>query len=198
MMFVVCFNGPPECGKDTLAQMLAEHIKPRSYTEIRQDSLALMLRRLAYTLTSYEGKSLEGDDYAAFKKTAFRLGDKLVTGRQIMIDASERFLKPTYGKEIMASLLLNRYLTFDGLLLIRDSGFQLEVDPIVRFAGMDNVYIVNVEREGKSFAFDSREWVRHPNSKCQMRVQNNGTLEDLRTEAGRIYGRLVNQMGWKL
>lgn len=197
-MYIVCFNGPPECGKDTLAQMLADHMDARITLPVRQDSLSLMLRKVAYTLTGYEGKHLDGDDYVDFKKKEFRLGDKMVTGRQIMIDVSERFLKPCYGKEIMADLMLLRYQNYPGVLLVRDSGFQLEVDPLIRFVGRANLYVVTIHRQGKSFAHDSREYVFHPDSMRQMGVANDGTLDDLRTEAGRIYGRLVNQMGWVL
>ena len=157
-----------------------------------------MLRKVAYTLTGYEGKHLDGEDYSDFKKQEFRLGDAMVTGRQIMIDVSERFLKPVYGKEIMADLMLLQYKDYHGVLLVRDSGFQLEVDPMIRFAGLANVYVVRVARPDKSYAHDSRESVYHPVSKHNMGILNNGTLDDLRTEAGRIYGRLVNQMGWVL
>lgn len=197
-MYIVAFNGPPECGKDTLAQMLVEHMDSRITLPVRQDSLSLMLRKVAYTLTGYEGFHLDGPDYAAFKRKEFQLGERMVTGRQIMIDVSERFLKPTYGEEVMASLMLLRYVDYHGLLLIRDSGFQLEVDPLIRFAKPENVYVVRILRDGKTFEFDSRESVFHPNAKHNMEISNNGTLDDLATEAGRLYGRLVNQLGWKL
>src|SRR3546814_13830006 len=51
-------------------------------------------------------------------------------------------------------------------------------------------------REGCDFTNDSREYV-HTNGKMHQ-VYNDSTLDHLQTEDGRIYGRLVNQCGWKL
>lgn len=201
-MYIVGFNGPPESGKDTLAEMLADHMDKQGVTiPVIQCSLSTPLRCIAYGMAGWDGKRLEGDDYAEFKRTEFPLLG--VTGRQLMIDASEKFLKPTYGEDVMARLFLSShtgpYLVKEKVLLIRDSGFQVEVDPLIQAVGGDNLAIINVQREGKDFSNDSREWVFHPDpERRQYVVQNNGTLDDLRTEAGRIYGRLVNQCGWKL
>src|SRR3546814_15063132 len=83
-----------------------------------------------------------------------------------------------------------------GILLIRDCGFQIEVDPLEEWVGVENLYMVNLFREGCDFTNDSREYV-HTNGKMHQ-VYNDSTLDHLQTEAGRIYGRLVNQCGWKL
>src|SRR5690349_22105779 len=51
---------------------------------------------------------------STFKKTPFeQFGG--ATGRQLMIDVSEKFLKPVYGKEIMARLLLDELKDFTGV-----------------------------------------------------------------------------------
>ena len=195
-MYIVGFNGPPQSGKDTLAEMLANHMDNQGVTlPVRFESLSLPLRRIAYTIAGWEG-DLEGNTYEAFKKATFRLGFDMVSGRQIMIDVSERFLKPCYGIEVMAQMLIARNQDFHGVLLVRDCGFQTEVNPLELWAGVANLYMVNVLREGCDFSNDSREFV-HTNGKIHQ-VYNDGGLADLATEAGRIYGRLVNQCGWKL
>lgn len=196
-MYVVLFNGPPECGKDTVSRMLVEHMEKQGVTcAVKEESLSMPLRHIAYAMTQYKGE-YEGEDYARFKCTKFpAFGGK--TGRQLMIDVSESFLKPTYGIEVMAEMLIARNEKFDGVLLIRDGGFQIEVNPLIQHYGEDNIYVVRVHRPGKDFFGDSRERVYHPVSRCQMDLWNHAGLDDLRTEAGRIYGRLVNQMGWRL
>src|SRR3546814_11042184 len=97
---------------------------------------------------------------------------------------------------LFRSLLIQRNLDFEGILLIRDCGFQIEVDPLEEWVGVENLYMVNLFREGCDFTNDSREYV-HTNGKMHQ-VYNDSTLDHLQTEAGRIYGRLVNQCGWKL
>ena len=195
-MYVVGFNGPPESGKDTVAAMLAAHMEPQGVTiPVKEESLSMPLRKIAYAMVDWTG-DLEGLNYETFKRTTFPTLN--ATGRELMIAASENFLKVGWGKEVMAKLLIERNRSFEGLLLIRDAGFQCEVDPLIREYGIDNAYIVNVMRPGKTFEGDSREWVSHHNSKCQIAIDNGLDLHHLRTEAGRVYGRLVNQMGWIL
>lgn len=197
-MHVVVFNGPPYCGKDTLARMLADYMESHGISApVKEESLSLPLRHVAYAMV---GETYNDASYAAFKETPFaEFGNR--TGRQLMIDVSESFLKQVYGEKIMAQMLVARnsdWLDTDGVLLIRDGGFQVEINALLDEIIADNIYVVQIHRDGCSFDNDSREWVRHPNSARMMQVWNNGSLNDLRTEAARIYGRLVNQMGWKL
>jgi hypothetical protein len=208
-MYIVGFNGPPESGKDTLAEMLAEHMDKMGVTlPVKMESLSLPLRKIAYSMVGWRGE-LDGQNYETFKRERFynlpRRYDSAKpeaklesysTGRQLMIDVSERFLKQVYGIDVMARLLLQRNAGFGGILLIRDCGFQCEVDPLESAVGVKNLYMTQVFRADKDFSNDSREWV-HTRGKMHQ-VFNDGTLDDLRVEADRIYGRLVNQCGWKL
>lgn len=192
-MYIVAFNGPPRSGKDTLSHMLAEHLDKVCDTPVMEVSLSAPLRRVAYAMTSWGG-ALDGDDYEKFKVQHFAEFGK--DGRQIMIDVSEQFLKPRYGKDIMSRMLLHSLLGFDGIVLIRDSGFQHEIASLMTWVGVHNLYVVRVAREGCDFSCDSRESVTSP---CwDMDVTNDSTFDDLHTEAVRIYGRMVNQLGWKI
>lgn len=199
-MYIVAFNGPPRSGKDTMAEMLANHMDQQQVvTMVVPESLSLPLREIAYAMTGWVGPT-DGENYERFKVTNFNqfanCSDIAINGRQLMIDVSEDFLKPKYGIEIMAQLLIarNRHVE-PAVLLIRDSGFQIEVDPLVRWVGEDNLYVAQVHRPGTSFAGDSREWVEHTRMSSYINDQD---LDHLATEAGRLYGRLVNQLGWKL
>lgn len=194
-MYIVAFNGPPRSGKDTMAEMLANHMDQQGVvTMVVPESLSLPLREIAYAMTGWVGPT-DGENYERFKTTCFQQFGG-ASGRQLMIDVSEKFLKPTYGIEVMANLLIARNSNVaPAVLLIRDSGFQIEVGPLIRWVGEDNLYVANVFRDGTSFEGDSREWVYH---KHHAHYENNGSLDDLATEAGRLYGRLVNQLGWKL
>ena len=192
-MYFVVFNGPPRAGKDTLSRMLIEHMDSRIKAPAIEESLSMPMRGSMFGLL---GMDYSDELYESLKPTIIPALN--VTGRQHMIDISEKFLKPVYGENIMARLLLDRVHGFPGVVLIRDGGFQVEVNELIRAVGERNVYIVRVHRNHCDFSNDSREWVHHPISACEMGVPNTGTLDDLRVEAGRIYGRLVNQMGWIL
>ena len=195
-MYIVGFNGPPRSGKDTLAEMLANQMdKAGVVSLVVPESLSLPLREIAYAMTGWQG-ARDGFTYEAFKTEVFpQFGNR--TGRQLMIDVSERFLKAIYGQTIMADLLIARNSGIgSAVLLIRDCGFQCEVNPLESWVGVENLYMVNLFREGCDFSNDSREYV-HTSGKMHQ-VYNDSDLAHLETEAGRIYGRLVNQCGWKL
>jgi hypothetical protein len=193
-MYIIGFNGPPYSGKDTLARMVAEHMDSQGVLlPVIEASLSTPLRRLAYQMV---GETYVDDhaDYSEFKETHY---DEFgCTGRQLMIDVSERFLKLCYGKSIMAKMLFSSLpVGFAGVVLVRDSGFQCEIDPLVDTVGRRNLFIVQMRRATCSFEGDSREWVTH---NFMQEVHNNGTLDDLRRDAISVYDNVVNQLGWKL
>lgn len=200
-MYIICFNGPPYSGKDTLASLFAAHVEKQRPVPppIKEESLSLPLRSIAYAMVGLHYPSRDVS-YDAFKTAMFELNGKLYSGRDLMIHVSERFLKQVYGQEIMADLLLHRNREFfrfhSGILLIRDCGFQIEIDSLIDRVGRENLMVVRIERPTCSFAGDSREWVFHPDPRMNMLIDNDRDLHHLATEAGRLYGRLVNQKGW--
>lgn len=192
-MYIIAFNGPPRAGKDTLAGMVADKICPITDAPVVLESLSLPLRNIAFSMV---GRVYQDSAYESFKNEYFERLDR--TGRQLMIDASESFLKPTYGIEIMADLLIQRIrrLPANAIVLVRDSGFQIEVDPLIREVGERNLMVVQVHRKGCDFSKDSREWVYHPTD-MNMQIWNDKPLDYLEVEAGRLIFRLKNQFGWK-
>ena len=196
-MYIVAFNGPPRSGKDTLAEMLANHMDRAGVGMlVVPESLSLPLREISYAMTGWTGPT-DGHNYEEFKNAFFFFFG--VAGRRVMIDVSEKFLKPTYVLEVMANLLIARNEGIGpAVLLIRDSGFQIEVDPLIRWVGEENLVIVNVKRDGTSFDGDSREWVNHPRVDRQLEGFNNGTLTDLEAKVPELLSYLTGFCGWKL
>lgn len=193
-MYIVGFNGPPRSGKDTMARMLAEHMDSQGVTvPVKEFSLSTPLRRIAYQMVGWTYNPNDHNQYEGFKETWFSTFDR--TGRELMIDVSEKFLKPIYGQQVMADLFWEEAAGFDGVALIRDCGFQVELESLAKNIGHRKIYLARIYRGMCSFKNDSREWCNH---QFQGDYPNDGTLDDLRTEAGRICGRLVNQMGWVL
>lgn len=197
-MYIVGFNGPPYSGKDTLASFVSDTIEARVEVApvIRQESLSLPLRSISYAMIgSHYGP--DTDTYDEFKKTFFPQFQR--TGRELMIDSSESFLKRLYGKQIMAKMLIerNRDMPDNGVLLVRDSGFQCEVDPLMDAVGMDRLAIVRIHRYGHDFSADSREWVEHPNPLFNLDIENDGGLLDLGNKATKVFEWLRGRLEWK-
>lgn len=192
-MYVVGFNGPPGCGKDTLAWMLADYMDTKGVSvPVYTFPLSHPLRELAFKMV---GREYSAATYEDFKNEFFtQFGG--VNGRQLMIDVSEKFLKQVYGQTIMARIWASRLpITGPCVVLVPDCGFQVEVDVITAMFGAENFYLARVNRPGCDFSGDSRGPVHHT---FDTDINNSGTLDELKVEAGRIYGRLVNKMGWTL
>jgi hypothetical protein len=191
-MYIVAFNGPPRSGKDTLSHFFADKVDSDSNIACIEVSLSTPLRFIAYAMTNWTGAT-NGPNYEKFKTTHFEEFGK--DGRQIMIDVSERFLKPAYGQDIMSRMLLTNHFAFDGVMLIRDSGFQNEIEFLSHCVGPENLFVVNVQRTGCDFSNDSREWVSHIFSTT---VENNGSFDDLRASASNLFASVKANLGWKL
>lgn len=200
-MYIVALNGPPYCGKDTVADFLVEHIEATHEVPppIKLESLSFPLRSIAYAMVGR--MYLEGGEnrYDEFKETAYRIGDKTHTGRQLMIHVAEDFLKQKYGQTTLADMLIlrNDRMPGNSILIVRDSGFQVEVNPLIRWVGRENIIVARVNRPACNFNNDSREWVFHPDIGCNKEIQNLFGLEELKQETAQLYNFMVGPMGWK-
>jgi hypothetical protein len=192
-MYVIGFNGPPRSGKDTLAGMVAEALNARGAgCWIR--SLSLPARQMAFGALGLE---YTNDYYEAIKDDHNpRLHCSI---RRFMIDFSEKFMRPTYGRDIYGRLLMGQFderaFANNGVLLIPDIGFIEECEYLSDRVGKENFYLVRAAREGCSFDNDSRSYV---NWDSMSAFVNNGSLDDWRLTADTIVWRIINQLRWKI
>jgi hypothetical protein len=191
-MYIVGFNGPPRSGKDTAAQMFLEHLDGRVTIPSCMRSLSTPMRNRAFGALCLP---YNGEHYEQIKDQPLsQLGG--MTLRQFMIADSEEFMKPKFGKDIWNQLLCESLAGIpSALVVIPDFGFQHEPDFMMARYSPNRVVMVQISRDGRTFASDSRTYVTADRN---MAIENNGTLGDLHTEVVRLYGRLVNQLGWKL
>jgi hypothetical protein len=183
----------------TLSDVMARHMDSQGVsTPVIEVSLSSPLRRIAYAMVNRVYDPSDHEGYTKFKDEAFpQFG---CTGRRLMIDISERFLKNEYGISVMARILLDDLrefppYPFNGVALIRDCGFQCEINPLVDVVGADNLMIVRVNRPGYDFSRDSREWVTH---KHVYEADNSAGLTELKSQAETLYTCLTQFLGWKL
>lgn len=184
-MKLILLNGPPRCGKDTAAQLLRNHYKPRyttrweKFSRPHKEAFAAMAREnidFEFNVAHYELRKAE---------TIPWLG---VSYRQWQIDFSEKFMKPLYGETIFARMLLERIRNRAGeagyLCVVSDCGFQIEVDTVAAAWNPADLMVITVMRDGCTFAGDSRQYVKPTNNSESLWkiAYNNRSIDDFKTE----------------
>lgn len=193
MQFVL-FNGPPKSGKDTLADMVMESLKaqaPQAGYNFVRESFAKPLKGIVEVLRDASFK--DEAQYAAFKEDHLPVFG--VSGRQLMIDASESYLKPVYGEDILGRMLVSRMRWWHDrvIVLISDSGFQSEVDAIALMLRDVKIHVFQLERHNCSFEGDSRGYIESPSgAEYTRRITNNHSLADLKLQAVHIARMLLD------
>lgn len=160
---VFAINGPPSAGKSTLAHAIVDAVGELGCEEKMAFPIdwgvknALSIDDDMWTYLREEGK--EGPIMLGSE------GD-VPTVRQVLINFSEDFLKPTFGPDIFGRLaadrIMNRiYNCNQPVIAISDCGFQAEFDHVARFLNEAGIRLVLVRclRDGYTFAGDSREYV---------------------------------------
>lgn len=188
MSYLIGFAGPPRSGKDTLARYLAAIIEDRHGIQPQLLACSTPMREVVYAML---GQTYDLEHYEKHKDIPQRVfGNRSI--RQAMIALSEEHVKPTYGHQFWGgSLLARRWDPLPEVLIVTDCGFPAEVDLFTSEYGMHNVVYPQITRVGCSFDGDSRSFVGTPG-----RTTTIINDDDPQVEAGRIYGRLVNQFGW--
>lgn len=88
------------------------------------------------------------------------------TPRQLQIALSENYFKPIWGKEVFGRMLATRLqrLPISGggkrIVVVSDSGFRSEAEPLVSEFGSENTFLVRLYRPGCTFDGDSRGYIK--------------------------------------
>jgi hypothetical protein len=102
---------------------------------------------------------------------------------------SEEFIKPALGAEAFGNALLARAANFicfaDGALILTDSGFRQEAEPVINCVGLSNCLQVRMLRKGTTFKGDTRSWWSVQGLHT-ISVDNNGEIGDLGAPAKHI------------
>jgi hypothetical protein len=101
------------------------------------------------------------------------------TPRQLLIELSERLLKPRYGNSYFGNVLWSEAtISSGGLFIVSDCGFEEEVGRLIRSAGAANCLMIRIHRKGCDFTNDSRSYL--PDGLCKtLDIPNNLTRHDL-------------------
>ena len=166
---IILLNGAPSSGKDTIAGILSDNFG------YKHRYIANSLVEAAVSLSNvdrYEWDVRYNDRIKNSKELPWdRLGG--LSQREFLIKVSEEWMKPVFGndvfvkKEILSDLIEgNKHIP----VVISDCGHKVELDSYIQYYGEDNILLVRVHRDGKTFGNDSRYYLDH---KHVVDIQNN-------------------------
>lgn len=190
MTKVILLNGPPRCGKDTLGRILQEYYSDTSQTVSFASCLKVMVHGMLYPIMHGIHSAALGDPYyyedikdIPQDDLALVCGEKYNTYRKLYILLSEEFFKPKFGKEFFGKTLAE-YISVQNekndTFIVTDCGFAEEVQCVVGKFGAENCQLIQLYRDGCTFANDSRSYINIPGI-VPLRIENSRSIEDLRT-----------------
>lgn len=155
MKTILILNGPPRCGKDTLADALREAFswqKVEFKAALRRD-LCELFNTTAGVLRIWETR--KETPTLAFLHPETKDPMSL---RQALIYTSEVVMKPRHGKQHYGKQMLSTLLASDAEIFVAsDGGFVDELLPLCD-AGI-RVRIMRISRPGYTFEGDSRSYI---------------------------------------
>lgn len=188
MKKIILFNAPPNSGKDEAVNHLL-----KIYDEALHFRFKDELYKIAADLAEVNYWWLV--DIATDRNTKDLSSDKLphnMTPRQWLIHVSEDIIKSNYGKDYFGKKLadsVNNSKAND-LVFVSDCGFREEVKALIDNTEHD-VHVIQVYRDGCSFAGDSRNYVSIY-GKTHF-VYNNRTLEDYFKKVENVVHNIIGE-----
>lgn len=164
----IILNGPPRCGKDTIAAYLNEYYA----FDIRSFKQALFAET-----AKYYGVSLEWilDGYEDNKDSSHPELNN-ITKRQALIHVSENVIKPHYSKDFFGRRAAESCRGAK-LVAFPDGGFEEEIGPVAAISSA--IYLVRIHRPGKTFDGDSRSYLSGDKFDGVFDVDNDQGLDEL-------------------
>ena len=152
---IIILNGPPGCGKDTIAAYLTGHRYPAVKASFNQTMCDIAFSLLG--VCRYDEFMDLYNDREQKEKPQVILGGK--SPRQFMIWISEDVMKPVFGDHYFGRRMVEEIheMYRDLAVVISDGGFPEEIKPLVK-AGHE-VHICRLHRDGFTFAGDSRDYI---------------------------------------
>jgi hypothetical protein len=189
---LVLLNGPRHCGKDTAAAYVAQKMNACHF------KFSSPIKEAVKTIFGLS--SAEVDYLESIKTTP----SSLLVGKSyvdVQISFSESWAKQFFCQDIFGHLALRRLrkiadATKENLFVSSDSGFACEAWPaILEFFGVHNTLLVRIERDGKTFAGDSRSYIELPGVETVTICNNGDILEYQHRMVALIEGWLLPRGG---
>lgn len=182
---IVIFNGPPGSGKSTVVEAIVN-----GYAQAVHCQFAAPLKAAAACLLGISIEEIE-----AKKDDPLPLVDKRSlnkTLRGFLIALSEDFVKPHLGQAAFGKVAAKGITNWHNrspshwLYLFSDGGFEQEFLPLINEFGAENMLVIHLHRQGCNYKKDSRAYVNVEVLATPVVLKNDGTVEDLISNAGKI------------
>lgn len=156
MKQIIILNGPPGCGKDTIAEKLG-YPTAMFKEQLYKSTAEYFELKLHLAMEYFTDRELKEKNSILFEG---------YSPRGALIHVSEDIIKPKYGKGFFGRQLANkalRILETADTVIVTDGGFIEEVeevcDQIDRTGSNVKVKIVQITRPDCSFEGDSRNYI---------------------------------------
>ena len=200
----VVLNGPPGCGKDTIANEIIAHgpLLPRYISPFVKHQFKDALYE--HTAKHFEVGLDEFIHFASdrvLKDSTSLAGLGGRTPRQALIHVSEDIYKPRHGDDYFGKVEAYRVCEHKRRLggsinvIYPDGGFESEIPPIE--PEFDGVLIIRLHRDGFDFTGDSRNYLNLPNTETRQTVDEylvDGKIEDAVWKVRNWIERFVYQL----
>lgn len=183
---VIVFNGPSGVGKDTAVRTVLSYLFTHApYMNTKHFKFAEPLKRATHALygADWSWDYFDRPDMAGKKDVP--CGEFFgLSPRQAYISMSEDYAKKQ-DEQFFGWIMRRRIGAHMGNVhLISDSGFAEELEPTIKYVGPENILIVELYADGKSFVGDSRNYIgtavktNHPKVTVQQIVNTFGDIAD--------------------
>jgi hypothetical protein len=164
-MKVLILNGPPGCGKDTIAKLLCEMapVLQGEFKEVLYEETANFLNNIAaYCHTNRDfikntAQSIRYRNEQRQLKEEPWLGGLSV--RRWLQITSEMVVKKDRGQDYFGVASADLWHSKGTDYVISDGGFIEEVNAVVDRFGVENVHVIRLGREGFQFGTDTRTYI---------------------------------------
>jgi hypothetical protein len=176
-MKIFLLNGPPSCGKDTMANVIV-----RNDPSFTKGSFAYPIKQANKQLFNLSDEQYASIDGIYKDKKMAIFGGK--SWRQVNIDFTEKYLKKEYGKGIAGKLFIDRLrnIRFNANIqniVVSDTGFYEELEEVCAVFDPKEVYVIRIARKNKTFTGDSRSYFPLKDLKVnEYFIQNNAIQEE--------------------
>lgn len=189
-MKVIILNGPPGCGKDTLADHLV--YSPGALRNAEKREFKTHLFRVAATLAAIPLHEMITLNAQKTKNTPCPSLPGNKSPREWLIYVSENVVKPHLGSTYFGATAAKTLNNEDMAYVFADGGFDVEVAVLAEKVGKNNVLVLQITRPGHSFAEDSRRYITTGIAGTTLGIANDHDEERYLREATKMVSIWLN------
>lgn len=186
-MKVIILNGPPGCGKDTLAAHLITTLPNTAKREFKE-----RLMTVAAAIAGITVERLRELNSRALKNLPNLALPYGLSPREWLIYVSETMIKPHMGEHYFGYAAAGTLVGSDRTYVFADGGFDAEVDTIADRVGRKNILVLKITRPGHSFAGDSRKYISEGVAGTTLDLPNDGDETAYLTKATEVISIWLN------